>query len=652
MTDDLFDLSLSDIAARLSSEPALARNLAEEAIARREAQPEIGTGPYREWRPDIARAMADGAVAALMAGTAGPLAGIPVSVKDLFGVAGTATYAGTPRALPAAFETEGWLVGLLRTQGAIFTGKTHTVEFAFGGLGVNGHWGSVRNPWDPDAWRVSGGSSAGAGVGLAEGSALLALGTDTGGSVRIPAAMTGNVGLKTTIGRWPTTGVVPLSHTLDTVGILTRTVADAAYAFAAIEGTGPVAARPLTGLRIGRIARLAFEDCSPGIAEAVDAGAFGEIRHVLHIGIGGSALGPELVIEALGDAESDYDVAIVSNIDGQALVGPFELFDPAHTLVVLASKSFTTMETMLNAESVIRWMRDGGVADPFGQFVAVTAAPDKAVEFGIDETRVLPFPETVGGRYSLWSSIGFAAALALGWEAFEQLLEGAGAMDRHSRLAEWHENAPAMAAFVDLYYAQRGAETRALFAYDERLRLLPDWLQQLAMESNGKRVTADGDPLGRASSAIVWGGTGTDAQHAVFQLLHQGTHLVPVEFLAVAEPGHDLDPAHHEALLVNCFAQGAALMAGRENADDPARDFPGDRPSTTILLERLDPATLGALLAFYEQRTFVEAVLLGINPFDQYGVELGKDIARAIAADEEQALELDISTKALIERGL
>ena len=388
------------------------------------------------------------------------------------------------------------------------------------------------------------------------------------------------------------------------------------------------------------------------LAEAVDAGALGDIRHVLHIGIGGSALGPELVIEALGDAESDYDVAIVSNIDGQALVGPFELFDPAHTLVVLASKSFTTMETMLNAESVIRWMRDGGVADPFGQFVAVTAAPDKAVEFGIDETRVLPFPETVGGRYSLWSSIGFAAALALGWEAFEQLLEGAGAMDRHSRLAEWHENAPAMAAFVDLYYAQRGAETRALFAYDERLRLLPDWLQQLAMESNGKRVTADGDPLGRASSAIVWGGTGTDAQHAVFQLLHQGTHLVPVEFLAVAEPGHDLDPAHHEALLVNCFAQGAALMAGRENADDPARDFPGDRPSTTILLERLDPATLGALLAFYEQRTFVEAVLLGINPFDQYGVELGKDIARAIAADEEQALELDISTKALIERGL
>lgn len=271
MTADLFDLPLPDIAARLASEPALARSVAEEAIARRDAQPENGTGPYREWRPDIARAMADGAVAALMAGSAGPLCGMPVSVKDLFGVAGTATYAGTPTALPAAFETEGWLIGLLRAQGAVFTGKTHTVEFAFGGLGVNGHWGSVRNPWDPVDWRVSGGSSAGAGVSLAEGSALLALGTDTGGSVRIPAAMTGNAGLKTTIGRWPTTGVVPLSHTLDTVGILTRTIADSAFAFAAIEGTDAVAARPLSRLRIGRIGRLAFDDCSPGIAVAVDA---------------------------------------------------------------------------------------------------------------------------------------------------------------------------------------------------------------------------------------------------------------------------------------------------------------------------------------------------------------------------------------------
>lgn len=387
------------------------------------------------------------------------------------------------------------------------------------------------------------------------------------------------------------------------------------------------------------------------LAEAIDAGALGDIRHILHLGIGGSALGPDLVIDALGRGGAAYDVAIVSNVDGAALAGPFELFDPAHTLVVIASKSFTTGETMLNAQSALAWLAAGGVADPHGQLVALTADPDKALDFGVDETRILPFPETVGGRYSLWSSIGFPIALALGWEAFEQLLEGAAAMDRHFRLAEWSANAPALAAFADLYYTQaRGCETRGVFAYDERLRLLPAYVQQLAMESNGKRVGTDGKPLDRDSSAIVWGGTGTDAQHAVFQLLHQGTRLVPAEFVTVAEAGDDLDPAHHESLLINCFAQSAALMAGRE-AEDPARVCPGDRPSTTILLERLDAASLGALLAFYEHRTFVEAALLGINPFDQFGVELGKTIAQAIAQDED-GVALDPSTKALIERGL
>lgn len=387
------------------------------------------------------------------------------------------------------------------------------------------------------------------------------------------------------------------------------------------------------------------------LVDAIEAGAMGEIRHILHLGIGGSALGPDFVIDALGREEPAYDVAVVSNVDGAALKTPFTLFDPEYTLVVIASKSFTTAETTLNAQSAIQWMRNAGIADPFGQMVALTAEPDRAVEFGIDQTRVLPFPETVGGRYSLWSSIGFPIALALGWEAFEQLLEGAAAMDRHFRLAKWRENAPVLAAFADLYYTQaRGAETRAVFAYDERLRLLPPYLQQLEMESNGKAATVDGRPLDRASASIVWGGVGTDAQHAVFQLLHQGTHLVPAEFVAVAEAHDHRDPAHHEQLLVNCFAQGAALMAGRPS-DDPARHFPGDRPSSTILLERLDPADLGALLAFYEHRTFVNAALLGINPFDQFGVELGKDIARAIAGDEE-ALELDASTRALIERAL
>jgi glucose-6-phosphate isomerase len=386
------------------------------------------------------------------------------------------------------------------------------------------------------------------------------------------------------------------------------------------------------------------------LVDAIEAGAFGPVRHILHIGIGGSALGPELLIDALGRDADRYDVAIVSNVDGAALEEAVADFDPQTTLVAIASKTFTTGETMLNARSALAWMEQGGVADPYGRVVALTAAAERAVEFGVDETRILPFAESVGGRYSLWSSIGFPAALALGWEGFETLLEGAAAMDRHFRLAPLLENAPILAAFVDRFYANvRGAETKAVFAYDERLRLLPSYLQQLIMESNGKSVKLDGTPVGRATSPVVWGGVGTDAQHAVFQLLHQGTHLVPVEFVASIEAGDHLDEEHHRQLLINCFAQGAALMAGKAS-DDPHRNYPGDRPSTTILLDRLDPGTLGALIAFYEHRTFANAALLGINPFDQFGVELGKQMAKAMDAGED--LDFDASTRALIERAL
>jgi len=386
------------------------------------------------------------------------------------------------------------------------------------------------------------------------------------------------------------------------------------------------------------------------LIDAIEAEAFGPVRHILHIGIGGSALGPHLLIDALGRDSGRYEAAIVSNVDGAALEAAVADFDPAATLVAIASKTFTTTETMLNARSALQWLEEGGVADPYGQVIALTASPEKAIEFGVDETRILPFAESVGGRYSLWSSIGFPAALALGWDAFESLLEGAAAMDRHFRFAPLEANAPVLAAFVDRFYANvRGAETRGVFAYDERLRLLPSYLQQLEMESNGKSVRLDGTPAGRATSPIVWGGVGTDAQHAVFQLLHQGTHLVPVEFVAAIEPGDALDEDHHRQLLINCFAQGAALMSGRHN-DDPHRNYPGDRPSTTILLDRLDPATLGALIAFYEHRTFANAALLGINPFDQFGVELGKEMARSL--DGEGELDFDPSTEALIARAL
>jgi glucose-6-phosphate isomerase len=381
------------------------------------------------------------------------------------------------------------------------------------------------------------------------------------------------------------------------------------------------------------------------LVEAIHEGALGEVRHCIAVGIGGSALGPALAIDALTRDVALVDVHVVSNIDGLALEQAFAACDPQTTLIAVASKTFTTTETMTNAASALKWLADNSVEDPGGRVVALTASPDKAVDWGVDETRVLPFLESVGGRYSLFSSIGFPVALAIGMDAFRAMLAGAKALDDHFRGAEGRANAPLLAAFADLYYTRlRGCQTRAVFAYDERLALLPDYLQQLEMESNGKSVTADGAPVEGPTAPITWGGVGTDAQHAVFQLLHQGTHLVPVDFIASIAPGDDLDPAHHRILLMNCLAQGAALMAGKP-ADDPARAYPGDRPSTTFLVEDCDPAALGALIAFHEQRTFANAVLMGINPFDQFGVELGKAIAKQI---ESGAGDFDPSTRALM----
>ena len=387
------------------------------------------------------------------------------------------------------------------------------------------------------------------------------------------------------------------------------------------------------------------------LIDAIEGGAFGDVSGILHIGIGGSALGPELLLDSLGRASGNVGVSVLSNIDGQAVDDATDPLDPDSTLICAVSKTFTTAETLMNLESALGWMKEAGVDDPYGRVIAITANPQAAIDFGIDETRILPFDEGVGGRYSMWSSVGFSAALALGWQAFEELLEGAATMDRHFRLAPAAENAPMLAAFADLLYTQRlGAETRAVFAYDERLRLLPSYLQQLEMESNGKSVTADGKKLAGPSAAITWGGVGTDAQHAVFQLLHQGTHLVPVEFLAVIQRADDQDRRHHRSLLLNCFAQGAALMVG-DKSEEPYRAMPGNRPSSTILLERLDAATLGAMIAFYEHRTFTAACLVGINPFDQFGVELGKRIARDLD-DPEHASGFDLSTRQLIERAL
>ena len=385
------------------------------------------------------------------------------------------------------------------------------------------------------------------------------------------------------------------------------------------------------------------------LVDAIEAGAFGELTGILHIGIGGSVLGPALLVDALGRRASPLTVRFLSNVDGAAFDDAVKPLDPATTLVVVASKTFTTLETLTNLEAARAWLHGAGVADPDGRLIAVTARPQAALDQGIDESRILQFGDAVGGRYSLWSSVGLSAALALGWDAFEALLEGAAEMDRHFRFADPRENMPLIAAFADRLYVERfGCQTRAVFAYDERLRLLPFYLQQLEMESNGKSVARDGRPVEWPTAPVTWGGTGTDAQHAVFQLLHQGTIIVPVEFLAVSHGDDDQDPEHHRLLLLNAFAQGAALMDGRKS-DDPQRSYPGNRPSTTILLDRLDARTLGALIAFYEHRTFANAVLLGINPFDQFGVELGKEIARQLGEGVEES-SVDASTRALIER--
>jgi len=388
-------------------------------------------------------------------------------------------------------------------------------------------------------------------------------------------------------------------------------------------------------------------------------GDYGNIRHILHIGIGGSALGPSLVLDALRGGKRRVETRVVSNVDGQALADAFRGLKPKKTLILVVSKTFTTAETLLNARTAIHWLAEARVHAPLARVVGITAAPEKAREFGLADRNILPFAETVGGRYSLWSAVGAGVAAAIGRDGWHALLRGARAMDRHFIEAPLGENAPVVAALLDLWNAVvLDRPTRAVFPYDERLRLLVPFLQQLEMESCGKRVDADGHPLRRRSAPVTWGATGTDAQHAVFQLMHQGMNVIPAEFIGVREPGHGLDPEHHRQLLMNMLAQGAALMRGR-SADEArtlaggdaaiasARTFPGNRPSTTILMERLDPFTLGALLAFYEHRTFSYGVLTGVNPFDQWGVELGKEIARGLA---QGAGGSDASTEALMTR--
>jgi glucose-6-phosphate isomerase len=366
------------------------------------------------------------------------------------------------------------------------------------------------------------------------------------------------------------------------------------------------------------------------------AGDGAAIDTVVNIGIGGSDLGPRLVVDALYEyRRPDLRVEFVSNLDGHAMHRCLLDLDPARTLFIVASKSFGTIETLTNAVTARHWLEQHDCRDVRARFAAVTANPAAATAFGIAPERVFRLWDWVGGRYSVWSSVALPVAAAVGERALLEFLGGARRVDDHFATAPPEHNLPVVLGLVDTWNAAcLGSPTRAVIPYDQRLQLLPAYLSQLIMESNGKSVDNRGLPLTAASSPIVWGGVGTDAQHAFFQLLHQGMHTVPVEFLVAARPRHY--PEHHRLLLAACLAQGQALMAGRVDADRPWRTTHGDQPSSTILYDDLTPETLGMLLALYEHRTFVHAALLDMNPFDQWGVELGKEMARDIAHEMER----------------
>ena len=401
-------------------------------------------------------------------------------------------------------------------------------------------------------------------------------------------------------------------------------------------------------------------------------GATGKkITDVVNIGIGGSDLGPQMAVLALAPFHDGPRVHFVSNVDGAHISDVLKPLDPETAFFVVASKTFTTIETMTNALTAKAWVQSAVGSDLASlHFAAVSTAVDKAAAFGIPQERVFGFWDWVGGRYSLWSAIGLPIVIAVGPENFRRFLAGAHAMDEHFRTAPICENLPAILGLVGWWHrVVCGYPARAVIPYDQRLSRLPAYLQQLDMESNGKGVAIDGKPVSTPTGPLVFGEPGTNGQHAFFQLLHQGTDAIPVEFIVAAE-GFEPELSHHHALLVaNCLAQSEALMRGRTLDEAraqllkagmdkakaetiaPHRVFSGNRPSMTIVYDKLDPFALGRLVALYEHRVFVEAVLFGINAFDQWGVELGKELATGllpVVEGKASAAGRDASTAGLI----
>ena len=396
------------------------------------------------------------------------------------------------------------------------------------------------------------------------------------------------------------------------------------------------------------------------------------IRDVVNIGIGGSDLGPKMMNQALRSmSHPALNVHYVSNLDGAQLAPLLQTLDPRTTLFIVVSKTFTTQETMFNANTARDWLR-ANLGDELvveNHFAAVSSKPERAVEFGVPGNLVFPIWDWVGGRYSLWSAVGLALMVAIGPHAFDEMLRGAERMDEHFRSAPFEQNLPVVMALIGIWNTNfLSASTLSMLPYNESLKYFPSFLQQLEMESNGKTVTADGKPLDYETCPIVWGELGNNGQHAFFQLLHQGGRLIPCDFIASARSDYPL-PGHQEALLSNCFAQSAALAFGRDEDEVranmekegvspqqiadllPHRVFAGNQPSSTLMLGSLAPETMGALVALYEHKVFVQGAIWGINSFDQWGVELGKAVASRILPaihDESLAKSLDASTQGLI----
>ena len=399
-----------------------------------------------------------------------------------------------------------------------------------------------------------------------------------------------------------------------------------------------------------------------GFAEAVRSGAFqgqgGQITDVVNIGIGGSDLGPVMATIALKPYSDGPNTHFISNVDGADLADTLSGLDPATTLVLVASKTFTTQETMMNATSVRDWMAKS-VSDPAAQFAAISTNLEATADFGIPAERVFGFEDWVGGRYSMWGPIGLSIMLAIGVNDFNDFLRGAQAMDQHFKSADLTSNMPVALALTGIWHHQiHGHATRAVLPYEQRLLRFPAYLQQMEMESNGKSVTRDGKEVSQTVGPIVWGEPGTNGQHAFYQLIHQGKQIVPCEFLVGAE-GHEPElDHHHKAILANCLAQSEALLLGRSydvarermeakgyegdelEAHAMQRVFSGNRPSTTLIYKKLTPYVLGQIVALYEHRVFVEGVILGINSYDQWGVELGKELANKLLPAVEKGADL------------